>query len=194
MTDGNGYPVQLTGEYQERVNRFLWLIKWFLTIPHNVVLYFLSIPIMVTLPASWLIIVITGRYPAFLWSYHAGLLRWNWRVDFYSYGVGGTDRYPPFSLASRDDYPADIHIEYPEQSARLTVLFRWLLVIPHLVVVYFIDMIAGLLVFFALLVLLFTGRYPESLFGIIMSMNRWMYRVSAYNALLVDRYPPFSFD
>ena len=194
MAGYGAYPVELTGEYQARVNRVLWLIKWILTIPHLIVLWFLSIPTIVSLPVSWLIILITGSYPSFLWGYHTGLLRWIWRLNFYSYGVGATDRYPPFSIASRYDYPADLHIEYAESSSRLTTLFRWLLIIPHWIVVYFLGMITGILVLLALLAVLFTGRYPESLFAVIMGMNRWAYRVNAYGWLLVDEYPPFSFD
>ena len=187
------YPVDLIGEYDERVNRVLWLIKWLLVIPHIIVLWFLSIPTILTLPLSWLIIIITARYPSFLWEYHAGLMRWSWRVNFYSYGVGNTDRYPPFSFQS-EGYPADIDFEYPEVSSRLTALFRWLLVIPHWIIVSILGAIVDLLVLIALVVLLFTGRYPESLFDIIMGMNRWIIRVYAYSWLLVDEYPPFSFD
>ena len=194
MAAYSDYPVELAGEYQERVNRVLWLIKWILIIPHGIVLWFLYIPTILTIPLSWLIIIIMGRYPEFLWGYHSGLLRWTWRVNFYSYGAGATDRYPPFSFQSRDDYPADFNIEYPETLSRLSTLFRWLLVIPHWIIIYFLGAIADILVFFALVIVLFSGRYPESLFDIIMGMNRWVYRVNAYGWLLVDEYPPFSFD
>ena len=194
MSANHDYPVELIGEYQERVNRLLWLIKWILTIPHYIVLWFLSIPIILTVPLSWLIIIIMGRYPEFLWGYHTGLLRWSWRVNFYIYEAGNTDQYPPFSFASRDDYPADFIIQFPESSSRLTALFRWLLVIPHWLIVYFLGSIRDLLVLIALVATLFTGRYPESLFDLIMGMNRWVYRVAAYSVLLVDDYPPFSFD
>ncbi len=194
MAGYGAYPVELAGEYEERVNRVLWLIKWLLAIPHVVVLGLLSIPIILTIPLSWLAIIITGRYLSFLWGYHTGLLRWSWRVNFYTYEAGNTDQYPPFSFESRDDYPADLIIEYPESSSRLTALFRWLLVIPHWIIIYFLGMIRDILVLIALLATLFTGRYPESLFDIIMGMNRWVYRVSAYSMLLVDDYPPFSFD
>ena len=88
----------------------------------------------------------------------------------------------------------DLHLEYPESSSRLTALVRWLLVIPHWIIMYFLGMIRSILVLLALLALLFTGRYPEALFDIIMGMNRWDYRVAAYSLLLVDDYPPFSFD
>ena len=194
MAASDAYPVELVGEYSERVNRFLWLVKWILVIPHAVVLLFLSIPIIVTTPLAWLAVVILGRYPGFLWSYHSGLLRWSWRVNFYSYEAGSTDQYPPFAFGSREDYPADLIIEYPESSSRLTGFFRWLLVIPHWIIVYFLGTIRDILTIFALLIVLFTGRYPEGMFDIIMGMNRWVYRVSAYGWLLVDDYPPFSFD
>ena len=194
MSVYSDYPVDLVGHYEEQVNRFLWLVKWLLVIPHAIVLWFLGLPTILTIPLSWLIIVIGGRYPSFLWAYHAGLLRWNWRMNFYSYEAGTTDRYPPFSFESRDDYPADIRIEYPERSSRLTVLFRWLLIIPHWIIVSFLGTIRNLLVLFALVVLLFTGRYHASIFEIVMGLNRWIYRVSAYGSLLVDEYPPFRFD
>ena len=194
MAAYSNYPVKLVGVYEERVNRLLWLIKWILVIPHLVVIWLLSIPILVTLPVSWLAVIILGRYPSFLWSYHAGLLRWSWRVNFYSFQAGGTDQYPPFSFASRDDYPADLLIEYPETSSRLTGFFRWLLIIPHWIITGILSEIVGILVFFALVIVLFTGRYPESMFDIIMGINRWVHRASAYGWLLVDDYPPFSFD
>ena len=116
MAAYSDYPVELVGHYEERISRFLWLFKWLLVIPHAIVLWFLSIPTILTIPVAWVAIIIMGRYPGFLWSYHTGLLRWTWRVNFYSYGVGATDQYPPFSFQSRDDYPADLNIEYPETS------------------------------------------------------------------------------
>ena len=193
MAGYGSYPVELVGDYQQRVNRVLWLVKWLLVIPHVVVLSLLQLPTIFTVPLSWIIIIIIGRNPEFLWGYHSGLLRWSWRVNYYAYGVGNTDQYPPFAFGSMDDYPAELLIEYPERSSRLTTLFRWLLVIPHWIIVYFLGIINGLLVFLALL-LLITGNYSEGLFDIIMRLNLWMYRVNAYSALLVDEYPPFSFD
>ena len=194
MAASGAYPVELVGEYSERVNRFLWLIKWILLIPHFVVLWLLSIPTIITTPLSWLAVIIMGRYPSFLWGYHAGLLRWGWRVNFYSYEAGNTDQYPPFAFGSKDDYPADLVIEYPETSSRLTGFFRWLLVIPHWIITYFLGAVRNILVLIALVITLFTGRYHEGIFNIIMGLNRWVYRVNAYGWLLVDAYPPFSFD
>ena len=188
------YPIDLIGEYDERVNRFLWLIKWILLAPHFIILWFLYLPTIVTTPLSWLAVVILGRYPRFLWVYHTGLLRWVWRVGFYGYSAGNTDQYTPFSFESRDDFPADLEIEFPESSSRLTGFFRWILIIPHWIITAILADIAGILVLFALIIVLFSGRYPEGMFNIIMGMNRWIYRVQAYGWLLVDEYPPFSFD
>ncbi len=194
MVSSDPYPVQLVGSYQGQVNRFLWLIKWILVIPHIIVLWLLSLPVLLTTPIAWLAVIILGRYPPLLWSYHVGLLRWGWRVNFYAYEVGNTDQYPPFSFASREDYPADLAVEFPANSSRLTALFRWLLIIPHWIVTAILTEIVGILVLFALIILLFSGRYPEGLFNIVMGMNRWIYRVNAYGWLLADKYPPFSFD
>ena len=194
MAANTNYPVELVGDYADRVNRFLWLIKWLLLIPHILVLWLLSIPLIVLLPVSWLAVIILGRNPSFLWNYHSGLLRWSWRINFYSYQAGNTDQYPPFAFQSREEYPADLIIEYPESSSRLTGLFRWILIIPHWIITAILSEIVNILVLFALLFLLFTGRYSQDLFNIIMGLNRWIYRANAYGWLLVDAYPPFSFD
>ena len=198
MAGYSAYPVDLKGNYKERPNRLLWIIKFILLIPHYICLWFLAIPTIITIPASWLAVVILGRNPRILWSYHSGLMRWSWRVNFYGGWYGGeassADQYPPFSFQSREDYPADLVIEYPESSSRLTGLFRWPMAIPHWIVVSLLGTIRSILVLFALLALLFTGRYPESLFEIIMGLNRWSYRVGAYSMLLVNDYPPFRFE
>ena len=193
MVTSYDYPVAVEGEYQERINRFLWLIKWILIIPNWFVLWIFSIPSIVTYPAAWLIIIITGRYPRWLWDYHFGLLRWGWRLNFYAYQMGATDQYPPFSLGDQG-YPASITIEYPLSSSRLKALFRWILVIPHWIIVGILTEVVSILVFIALIIVLITGAYPRTLFDFNLGLNRWRYRVSAYGGLLRDEYPPFGID
>ncbi len=194
------YPLTFVGELAEPLSPALWLVKWFLLIPHYIVLAFLWVGFC----GSWLVslfaILFTGRYPRPLFDYNVGVLRWTWRVGFYAYQALGTDRYPPFTLQA-GDYPADLSVAYPERLSRGLVLVKWwLLALPHYAVVSLLQGGGGqhgggglvpLLAFFAGVALLFRGRYPKGIFAFVMDMNRWAYRVAIYAALMTDRYPPF---
>jgi hypothetical protein len=204
------YPVRFTGELSPRLSRWLWLVKWLLAIPHFIVLFFLWIAFAVVSVVAFFAILLTGRYPRGLFDFNVGVLRWSWRVGFYSYSALGTDRYPPFSLKEEPGYPARLEVEYPQSLSRGLVLVKWwLLAIPHYLVVgvfggigwaatsnsdYAGAGLIGLLVLFAGVVLLFTGRYPESLYAFVMGMNRWVFRVAVYSLLMTDAYPPFRLD
>ena len=208
------YPVHLTGQLDPALSRWMWLVKWFLAIPHFFVLFFLWFAFSVTTIVAWFAILFTGRYPRALFNFNVGVLRWNWRVAFYAYAAAGTDRYPPFTLG-RADYPADLVVEYPERLSRGLVLIKsWLLLFPHLLIVAAITgsatwgwqvqsgeydatgglSLLGLLVLVGVVALLFTANYPRPLFALIIGLNRWIYRVLAYGSLMRDEYPPFRLD
>ncbi len=194
-----GYPLTLAGELSEPLSPALWLVKWLLLVPHYLVLAFLWLGFLGSWLLSLVAILFTGRYPRALFRYNVGVLRWTWRVGFYGYQALGTDRYPPFSLRA-GGYPADLEVAYPERLSRGLALVKWwLLALPHYAVVSLFQGGGGrsggglvpLLCLFAGVALLFRGRYPKGMFGFVMDMNRWAYRVAAYAALMTDRYPPF---
>ncbi|HET8989240.1 MAG TPA: DUF4389 domain-containing protein [Humibacillus sp.] len=211
-------PVALNARLDEPLSRWLWLVKWFLAIPHFIVLGFLWMAFFVVAVIAFFAILFTGKYPRGLFDFNLGVLRWSWRVSYYcSNGGIGTDRYPPFSLDVEPDYPARLDIAYPDQLSRGLVLIKWwLLAIPHYLIVGLLIggggwawsfsqghgarvesygwSVLGLLVLVAGISLLFTGRYPRALFDLVIGLNRWVYRVAAYATLMTDVYPPFQLD
>jgi hypothetical protein len=214
------YPVSIEGELDPGLSRWLWLVKWLLAIPHYIILFFLGIAYFILTIVAFFAILFTGQYPRGIFNFNVGVLRWYWRVAYYSYSALGTDRYPPFSLERRD-YPANLEVEYPERLSRGLVLVKWwLLAIPHyLIISVFEGSVGGwtsmyndasnsqggwavdlggfnpglifLLVLFAAIALLFTGRYPRNIFNLLLGLNRWVLRVAAYVTLMRDEYPPF---
>jgi hypothetical protein len=210
-------PLQLTGHLDPRLSRWLWLVKMFLAIPHFVILAVLWAGFIVATFVAGIAILITGRYPRALFDFTVGVMRWDWRVGFYVFAALGTDRYPPFSLAPAD-YPATLDVAYPERLSRGLVLVKWVLAIPHLIVVGLLGYtlmlypipalnelsgdsivlggysVLNLLVVIAGFFLLITGWYPASLFDFLVGLSRWGNRTLVYVALMSDQYPPFRLD
>jgi len=206
------YPVNIRGDLSSPPSRGWWLLKWLLGIPHYVVLFFLAIAFAVVWVISLFAILFTGKYPKGLFDFNVGVLRWGWRVSFYSYSALATDKYPPHSLNPDPNYPADLEVEYPEKLSRGLVLVKWwLLAIPHYLIISIFEGLyrysyqisgtnmksewgiglIGIMVLISAIVLLFNGKYPGSLFKLVMGMNRWSIRVWAYSSLMTDKYPPF---
>jgi hypothetical protein len=210
------HPVRLTGHLDPDLGRGLWLVKWLLLLPHLFVLVFLWTAFVVLTVIAGFAILFTGRYPRGIFDLNVGILRWTWRVGFYGYSALGTDRYPPFTLEDVG-YPARLDVAYPQHLSRWLVLVKsWLLAFPHLLIVGVLagggtgwmfqrnaesgwpvatsGGLIGLLVLVAGVALLFTARYPAGLFDLVVGLNRWVFRVVAYVALMTDEYPPFRLD
>src|SRR4249919_1253205 len=89
----------------QQLNRWLPLVKWFLAIPHYIVLFFLWIAALVVVIIAWFAILFTGTYPRGMFDFVEGVIRWNNRVVGYAF-ILVTDRYPPFSLSQRELPPS----------------------------------------------------------------------------------------
>ncbi len=205
------YPLRFEGRPDPAPSRWLWLVKWFLLIPHYIVLVILTPAMVVLTVVAWFAILFTGRYPRSIFEFNVSVLRWWWRVSYYGYSALGTEQYPPFSF-SPDGYAATLDVPYPERLSRGLILVKWLLAIPHYLILAVLlggtaiavrngiaysvpySGLITVLVIFAGFALLFTGRYPRGIFELVMGLNRWAYRVAVYLLLMRDEYPPFRLD
>src|SRR5581483_3273589 len=190
MTGSSVYPVHVEGDLAPALSRWLWLVKWFLLIPHVIVLVFLWLAFVVLTVVAFFAILFTGRYPRGIFGFNVGVLRWTWRVVFYGYSALATD--------------------YPEQQRKgFALIGWWLLGIPQYLIAGILaggtgwvgthwdvgwSGLIGLLVVVAALLLLFRGAYPQTIFDLVVGLNRWVIRVGAYAALMTAEYPPFRID
>jgi Domain of unknown function (DUF4389) len=139
---------------------------------------------------SWFTIVIGGTYIVGIRQYTTFYLRW--RVRALAYLMLLQDAYPPFGDAA---YPATLtFVDAETPRNRLTVGFRLILIIPHVIVVGLLSIAWWVTTFVSWFMILISGKYPEGLYGFGAGVLRWFIRVEAYMLLLVDEYPPFSFD
>jgi hypothetical protein len=208
MNDTNTpYPVNLTVDYPDRnLNRLTTFFRLFTAIPIAVVLAlllywggdnsrdaeqyrnaaavgFVFIPIV-------LMLLFRRKYPRWWFDWNLNLHRFAVRVCAYLSLL--RDEYP----STDDEQSVHLSVEYPDAPTQLNrwlPLVKWLLAVPHLVVLVFLQVAAIFCVIIAWFAILFTGRYPRSLFDFVVGVMRWTARVFWYACLLAtDRYPPFS--
>jgi Domain of unknown function (DUF4389) len=201
------YPVQFSVDYPDRpLNRLTTFFRIFVAIPIGIVLGAVS-------GATWqwstpdrgemavagsggllffaplLLILFRQKYPRWWFDWNLELQRFSNRVTVYLALM--EDRYP-----STDEHQS-VHLDYQYPDAerdlnRWLPLVKWLLAIPHYIVLFFLGVAAFVVVIVAWFAILFTGRYPSGMFGFVEGVIRWQNRVVAYAVLLVtDKYPPF---
>ena len=203
---GSDYPVQLSVDYQGSRNRLSVLLRIILAIPILVVFGFIVgytdtgnrelNEALAPLSAGGLLfigpllmIVFRKKYPRWWFDWNLELSRFTLRVS-------------AFLLVLRDEYPstdeeqsAHLQIEYPNVETdlnRIFPIFKWLLAIPHYIILAVLWILVIPVTIVAWLLILVTGRYPEGIFDFVVGVLRWSNRVGAYAFLLTtDRYPPF---
>lgn len=183
------YPVHLQVQYPEGGKRWMILVRWILAIPHLLIVNVLNnLSSVITLIALFAILF-TTKYPESLFRLQVGIQRWSQNAWAY---VVFHDQYPPFSFEDGQYPPVSYTVERQERYARFMPLIKWLLAIPHYVVLFLLFIGAIFAFLWLIVVVLATGRYPQGVFNYLVGVQRWSARVFAYVALLVDEYPPFS--
>ena len=190
-TAGSDYPVIFDVEYPERLSRWKIFVKWLLAIPHFIIVSLLQAVNSVLVLIAFFAILFTKKWPRGLFDFSVQIQRWSANVIVYGITLQ-RDEYPPFS-GDAGQYPVTLDVEYREDLSRWMIFVKWLLVIPHVIVLMFVLLAAYVVVVIAFFAILFTGRYPRGMFDFVTGAGRWTARVNAYYSwLMTDRYPPFS--
>jgi hypothetical protein len=181
------YAARLEIDYPDRLNRLTTFFRPILIIPIAIVLSLLSTGLWF---ATLLMIVFRVKYPRWWFDFARELARLNTRVRAYAALL--TDAYP----STTKDQAVHVNIDYPDAQKDLNrwlPLVKWILAIPHYVILAILWIFALFAILVAWFAILITGRYPKGLFNYVVGVFRWTLRVSAYMYLLVtDKYPPFS--
>jgi len=203
----SSYPVDLTVDYPDKLSRLTTFFRLFTIIPiaiifallvaqgyendpdpsqsHWLGIGFVFVPVL-------LMLLFRRKYPKWWFDWNHNLLKFALRVSVYAHLL--RDEYP----STDEEQAVHLTMSYPDARQdinRWMPLVKWFLVIPHLVVLAFLEVAAGFCVFIAWWAILFTGRFPHGLHRFVVGVIRWSVRVFCYAVILTtDRYPPFSLD
>lgn len=184
------YPVQYEADFNPEPNRWTTFFRLLLAIPWFIVAAFWGLLFIFTHLFAWVAIIFIGRYPAWLYEFNSGVVRFGVRTSAWIYLQ--TDQWPSFGLGDDPSYPIRVNIApAAERQSRLKAFFRWILALPVLLVLSYgtsyIQMLAGLV---AWVVIVFRGYMPEGIHNMLTFVNGFHARVFGYLALLTDDYPP----
>jgi hypothetical protein len=185
------YPVVYDVEYPERLSHWKPLVKWLLAIPQIIIVSLLGSVFQVLQLIAFFSILFTKKWPRGLFDFGLQIQRWTSNTFLYAFALM-RDEYPPFS-GEAGEYPLTLQVEYDENLSRWQIFVKWLLAIPHYLVLAVLWIGASFAILIAFFAVLFTGKYPRGLFDYVLGVIRWTARVQAYSMwLMTDRYPPFS--
>lgn len=206
QTTGDLYPITLSVDYPDRpLNRLTSFFRLITIIPIAIVFSLVfSTTYEFATDGNWQVIVSGGGIlvgaPLLMILFRQKYPRWwfDWNVNLIKFGY----RLAAYLFLLRDEYPStdeeqSVHIEIPYPDVqrdlnRWLPLLKWLLAIPHYIVLAVLTVVLVILVIIAWVAILFTARYPRDLFNYVVGVMRWSLRVECYAFLLVtDRYPPF---
>jgi hypothetical protein len=202
---GINYPAKLSIDYPDRkLDRLTTFFRLFMVIPILIILYLIlgmawgwsqggwqssySLAGLLVLPTI-LMILFRRKYPRWWFDWNLNITKFCYRI--FTYMSLLTDVYP----STDEEQSVHIDISYPnvKDLSRWLPLVKWIMAIPHYIILFFLCIAAEIIVIIAWFVILFTGKYPRDMFNFVVDVYRWYLRVIAYAHLLVtDKYPPFS--
>lgn len=188
------YPVRLELNRDFEVERWRPLVNWLLAIPQLIVVYVLGIVFEVLAIIAFFTVLFTKKIPTGIFGVMAMYQRYSWRVN--SFALFMRNEYPPFTFettaADPGTDPAAFSIEEPAVLNRWLPLVKWLLAIPHYIVLVFLFIAVAVVKLITFFAVIFTGRYPEGMRDFVVGVFRWSVRVQSYVFFMTDVYPPFS--
>ncbi len=187
------YPVSYEVDYAEQRSRLTTFFRLILVIPWAIVGIFWGLAALVAVVIAWFAIVFTGRYPEGLYDLAAKALRYYTRVN--SFALLLTDDWPSFGGDEEPQYPVRAVIAPPlPEYSRWKTLLRIFLLIPIVIVLYFVQLVSRAISVLAWLVIVVTGRLPRGIFDVMRFTLAYETRATAYEWLLTETFPPFSPD
>lgn len=191
--EGTAAPVALEVDAAERVANWRPLVHWLLSIPHWLIVAVLATVAYVIVIIVWFAVLFTKKSPPGLSAFLAMMIRYDERVN--SYLLCMHEEYPPFefepSLEDPGSYPTRTDFQVDPEMSRWLVFVKWLLLIPHFIVLWLVGIAELFVLFIAFFAVLFTGRWPSGMLGFVNNVRRWNLRVAWYLLMQTDTYPPF---
>ncbi len=185
--------VTLDIPYQQDQSRLTTFFRLLLVIPPAIWLALLGIGAFVAVVIAWFALLFTGRYPQELYGFNSMVARYNAKVNGYYFLV--TDRFPGFGADTPADYPVQLRVGPPLPAYdRVKVLLRIILVIPPYLIAYAMNIVATVGAILAWFVIVFTGRLPYGIYGIVRLGLSYQVRVVPYYLLLTETWPVFTQD